>query len=97
MDYKRGPLTAGGSYVFRNGGPVRISIAQSAYQSVRRDLELYGLWKFDQRHQLRLALSNILGQDFINQSSYADAGGSVHRRFVYPGDVSLRAVLEMKF
>ena len=54
-DYKRGPLTVGGSYVFKNGGQVRVSVNQISYQTVRRDLDLYALWKFNPALQLRVA------------------------------------------
>jgi outer membrane receptor for ferrienterochelin and colicins len=97
MDYKAGALTTGGSFAFKNGGPVRISATQSSYQSVRRDLEVYGLWKFDPRNQLRVALSNLLRQDYIAQSTYSDASGSVHRTSIFPGTAVLRATMEMKF
>jgi outer membrane receptor for ferrienterochelin and colicins len=96
-DYKNGAFSAGGSYAFRNGGPVRISLNQTAYQTVRRDLEVYGLWKFDPKNQLRVALSNILKQDFINENTYTDASGSMRRVSVFPGVVVLRATMEMKF
>jgi outer membrane receptor protein involved in Fe transport len=97
VDYKAGALTTGGSFVFKNGGPVRISTTLSSYQSVRRDLEVYGLWKFDPRNQLRVAVSNILAQDYISQSTYSDSFGSVHRTSIYPGPVVMRATMEMKF
>jgi outer membrane receptor for ferrienterochelin and colicins len=96
-DYKNGAFSAGGSYAFRNGGPVRISMNQTAYQTVRRDLEVYGLWKFDPKNQLRVALSNILKQDFINENTYTDQSGSVRRVSAFPGVVVLRATMEMKF
>ena len=96
VDYKAGALTTGGSFAFKNGGPVRISETQSSYISVRRDLDVYGLWKFDQKNQLRVSLSNILEQDFINQSTYGDSNGSVHRKSIFPGVVVLRATMEMK-
>jgi outer membrane receptor for ferrienterochelin and colicins len=97
VDYKLGALTAGGSFAFKNGGPVRISTTQSSYVSVRRDLEVYGLWKFDPQNQLRVALSNILSQDYISQSTYTDNFGSVHRTSIFPGTVVARATMEMKF
>lgn len=96
-DYKKGALTLGGSYVFKNGGPVRISLNQLSYQSVRRDLDLYGLWKFDPKLQLRVSTANLLGQDYITESSYADAGGSQASRTLNPIRRSVRANLEMKF
>jgi outer membrane receptor for ferrienterochelin and colicin len=97
IDYKVGALTTGASYAFKNGGPVRISLNQMAYQSVRRDLDMYALWKFDPKYQLRLALSNVLRQDFINSGSYFNEAGSSTRTSIYPGKMTARATLEMKF
>jgi outer membrane receptor protein involved in Fe transport len=96
-DYKLGAFSAGGSFVFRNGGEVRLSANQLAYESVRRELDVYGLWKFNPKVQLRLAGSNLLGQDYINESSYTVAGqGTQRSRTIFPGSPVLRATLEMK-
>jgi outer membrane receptor protein involved in Fe transport len=97
-DYKLGALTTGGSFVFKNGGELRLSANQVSYESVRRDLDLYALWKFDPKCQLRIAGSNLLGQDYISQSSYTLAGDGTQRsRTTYPGSPTLRATLELKF
>jgi hypothetical protein len=96
-DYKSGKLTAGGSYSFRAGGPVRISEQQSSYSSARRDLELYALWKYDAKNQIRLGVNNILGQDFINESTFEDGGNLLKSRSTAPGVTMFRATLEMKF
>jgi outer membrane receptor protein involved in Fe transport len=96
-DYKRGAFSTGGSFVFKNGGEVRVSANQVSYESVRRDLDLYALWKSSPRTQLRLAASNLLGQDYINESSYTVAGGTQRGRTIYPGSPVLRATLEMRF
>jgi outer membrane receptor protein involved in Fe transport len=96
-DYKLGAFSAGGSFVFKNGGEVRLSDNQVGYESVRRDLDLYALWKFNPKVQLRLAGSNLLGQDYINASSYTLAGDGTQRsRTIYPGSPTLRATLELK-
>jgi outer membrane receptor protein involved in Fe transport len=96
-DYKLGAFSAGGSFVFRNGGEVRLSANQVSYESVRRELDVYGLWKLNPKVQLRLAGSNLLGQDYINESSYTVAGqGTQRSRSIYPGSPVLRATLEMK-
>jgi outer membrane receptor protein involved in Fe transport len=97
IDYKAGPLTTGASYAFKNGGPVRISVNQMAYQSVRRDLDMYALWKFNPKYQLRFALSNVLRQDYVNSGSYTDSSGTDVRTSIYPGHMNARATLEMKF
>jgi outer membrane receptor protein involved in Fe transport len=97
-DYKLGKLSTGGSFVFKNGGAVQVSANQVTYTSVRRDLDLYALWKFDDKRQLRLAGSNLLGQDYISASSYTVAGQGTQRgRTVYPPITTLRATLETKF
>jgi outer membrane receptor protein involved in Fe transport len=97
-DYKTGPLTLGGSYVFKNGGFVRISGNQISYQSVRRDLDLYALWKFTPKLQLRVATANLLAQDTISQSSYTTPGvGTQTSRTLNPVHRSVRATMEMKF
>lgn len=97
LDYKHGPLTTGGSFTFRNGGPVRISASQSSYQTVRRDAEFYGLWKFTPKTQFRLTINNVLAQDWISENFYQTESGSSHLRTVFPGTMFVRATLEMKF
>lgn len=97
-DYKAGALTAGASYSFRNGGPVRLAVNQAVYVTPRRDLEMYGLWKFDPKNQLRIGLSNILAQDYISGNTFVNkSGSSVRRTTVTPGEAILRATMEMKF
>jgi outer membrane receptor for ferrienterochelin and colicins len=97
-DYNLGALTTGGSFVFKKGGEVRVSDVQVTYESVRRDLDLYVLWKLNPKTQLRVAASNLLGQDYIYESSYTVAGSGTQRsRTLYPGWPMLRATLEMKF
>ncbi|MDN2676837.1 TonB-dependent receptor [Janthinobacterium sp. SUN033] len=99
LDYKTpdGMLTTGGSFNFRNGGPVRITERQSAYTSPRRDLDIYALWKFDAKNQLRLAVSNLLAQDFESTTTYADASGTIVRNNISPSSPQARATMEMKF
>jgi outer membrane receptor protein involved in Fe transport len=97
-DYKLGAFSAGGSFVFKNGGEVQVSANQLSYESVRRDLDLYALWKFDPKRQLRIAASNVLGQDYISAASYTVPGqGTQRSRTIYPGSQTLRATLETKF
>jgi outer membrane receptor for ferrienterochelin and colicins len=96
-DYRKDALTVGGSYVFKNGGFVRVSGNQISYQSVRRDLDLYALWKFNPKLQLRVATANLLAQDTISQSSYTTAAGTQTSRTLNPVHRSVRATMEMKF
>jgi outer membrane receptor protein involved in Fe transport len=97
LDYKVGQLTTGGSFNFKNGGIVRVSASQTAYVNVRRELEMYALWKFDQKLQLRLTGGNLLGQDYISESSYTSTRDVLRNRTVNVRHAFVRANLEMKF
>lgn len=97
LDYKIGALTTGGSFAFKTGGPLRLAANQTAYETVRRDLDLYALWKFSPKTQLRVAASNILSQDYITERSYVDPQGELRSRSIFPGVANVRATLETKF
>jgi outer membrane receptor for ferrienterochelin and colicin len=98
IDYKRGALTTGASFAWRQGGQVRISERQTAFLAPRRDLEAYALYKFTPKQQLRVALSNLLGQDFIQAGSFLEPGrGLVVRNARIEAGPSVRATLELKF
>ena len=99
LDYKMDgmPLTLGGNYSYQSGGPVRISANQTAYTIPKRTLDMYGLWKFDPKTQLRLSLANVLAQDNLAETLYADAGGSLRSVLMTPTSLIVRANLEMKF
>ena len=98
LDYKTGPLTAGASYSFRNGGPVRVSTTQGVYTTPRRDLEMFGLWKFDPKNQLRIGLTNLLAQEYMYENTFIFADQSaIRRRTFTPGEAQLRLTMEMKF
>lgn len=97
-DYTRAQLTVGGSYVFKNGGLVRVLANQTSYQSVRRDLDLYAAWQFDPKLQLRVTAANLLAQDRIGASDFVfDADGSQSARTLVPSHRSVRATLQWKF
>ncbi len=98
-DYRApgGRFSAGASFAFRSGGPVRIDVEQYGYQGVRRDLDAYALWKFNPQYQLRFALSNLLGQDFVSDSRYVDAGGTLRRLGIFPGSTMARLTLEARY
>ena len=98
IDYKRADLTTGASFAWKQGGQVRISDRQTSTIMARRDLEAYALYKFSPKQQLRVALSNILGQDFVNRGSFVEeARGLVVRESRFKGGPSVRATLELKF
>jgi outer membrane receptor protein involved in Fe transport len=97
LDYKVGQLTTGGSFNFKNGGEVRVSNNQIAYVNVRRELEMYALWKFNPKYQLRVAGQNLLGQDYISESTYIGTSDVLRNRTANIRSASVRATLEMKF
>ncbi len=99
LDYrmKGGEVTAGGSYSFKSGGPVRISANQDRYLTVRRELDVYALWKVTPKTQLRLTLANVLRQDYLNETTYTDASGSLRRSDTFPSSMHVRANVEIKF
>lgn len=98
IDYKRAAVTTGASFAYKQGGTVRVSERQTSFITPRRDLEAYVLYKFSQKQALRVALSNLLGQDFVNRGSFVEAGrGLVLRESRFKAGPSARATLEMKF
>jgi outer membrane receptor protein involved in Fe transport len=99
LDYRApgGKLSAGSSFAFKSGGPVRINLNQFGYQSVRRDLDAYALWKFNPKYQLRFAVSNLLRQDFLADSRYVDVNGTLRRTSLFQGYAMARLTLEARY
>ncbi|TFW13856.1 TonB-dependent receptor [Duganella callida] len=99
VDYKTpdGQLSTGSNFSFRNGGLARLSGTQGGYTSVRRDLDVYALWKLDHQNNLRVAVSNLLGQDYTTESLYSDGNGSLNRTTVASGETQLRVTVETRF
>ena len=97
IDYKRGDLSTGASFAWKKGGLVRVSERQTSTLQTRRELEAFALYKFNPKQQLRVALSNILGQDFVNRGSFAEPErGLVERETRFKTGPSVRATFEME-
>ncbi|WP_232062995.1 TonB-dependent siderophore receptor [Undibacterium sp. KW1] len=98
LDYKldKIPLTLGGNASFQTGGPVNISAVQSSYSVPKRVLDVYALWKFDPKTNLRVSLGNLLHQDNVNISTYSDLGSTIQTS-VTPTTVTARVMFEHKF
>ena len=99
VDYKTpdGTWSTGSNFSYRNGGLARISGTQGGYTSVRRDLDVYALWKLDPQNNLRVAVSNLLAQDYTTESLYSDASGTLNRTTVAQGETQLRVTVEKRF
>lgn len=71
VDYKMDAAwTVGGTFAFKTGGLVRVSEQSYTYATVKRELDLYALWKVNPKLQVRLSALNVLGQDFYNAEYY---------------------------
>jgi outer membrane receptor protein involved in Fe transport len=99
IDYKTpdGQMSTGSNFSFRNGGLARLSGTQGGYTSVRRDLDVYALWKLDTQNNLRVAVSNLLAQDYTTESLYNDGNSAINRTTVAGGETQLRVTVETRF
>jgi outer membrane receptor for ferrienterochelin and colicins len=99
VDYKLDdvPLTLGGNLSFQNAGTVRVSEKQTTYGIPKRVLDVYALWKFDTKSNLRVALGNALHQDNFSSNTYTDTSGSVVRTSNSQTHLALRVNYEYKF
>ncbi|SFU82996.1 TonB-dependent receptor plug domain-containing protein [Pseudoduganella namucuonensis] len=96
-DYREDKYSAGASFSYRAGGSVRVSEQQFGWLQQRRELEAYLLYKVRTGVQLRLAVSNALGEDNLSQSRYQDLSGTSQTWTRSPGSPRLQANLELKF
>jgi outer membrane receptor for ferrienterochelin and colicins len=96
FDYRKDRWSAGGSLSFKSGGPVRISEQQRSHLYRRRDLEAYVLYRFTPQWQLRVAASNVFGEDTRTYSRYQDASGASETWSAVRGAPRVQASLELK-
>jgi outer membrane receptor for ferrienterochelin and colicin len=96
-DWQRERLSAGANFGFRQGGTVRVSTNQTVYLHAQRDLDIYASWKLDAASQLRVTAVNVLGSDFVNDSSYATIDGVLRNRITNIRRPSVRAAFETRF
>jgi outer membrane receptor for ferrienterochelin and colicin len=96
-DWQRDRLSAGANFGFRQGGTVRVSMNQTVYLHAQRDLDIYAAWKLDAASQLRVTAVNVLGSDFVNDSSYATMAGVLRNRITNVRRPSVRAAFETRF
>ena len=97
LDYKwSADFNLGGNFTYKSGGPIRLSENSSTYSTIKREMDIYGLWKFDAKSQLRVSAVNVLAQPFTYVSQYSDASGTQRATSVFPFSVMLRLVYEKK-
>jgi outer membrane receptor protein involved in Fe transport len=93
-DYRWPGVTAGGNLNFQSGGPSRQSALVSFNTTPKRELDLYALWKLENKTQLRLSASNLLRQQSAETRTYTDTNGQLRRITLQPGTATLRLMLE---
>ena len=88
LDYrmKDVPLTLGGSFNWTPGSTVQTSLTETVDSGAKRVLDLYGLWKFNPRTQLRISASNLLANDadsgrLVYSNGLAQASDSMARTY----------------
>lgn len=95
MDYKRNAQQSFGFNVnLQTGGSVQVTPGLRNYSGVSRILDMYGLWKLENRMQLRLSVSNLLHQDVLQSSQFSDQDGRKSRSSITPGSATIRLQFE---
>jgi outer membrane receptor protein involved in Fe transport len=87
-------LSAGGTYSFRSSVPARQSAVLWTYAGVKRELDVYALWKVDAKSKWRAGASNLLHQDYATQDVYADGAQLLSRASTASRFTTLRLTWE---
>lgn len=98
MDYraKAMPLTLGGNFNYQQAVVAQRSAVQGMRTSARRIVDLYGVWKFNEKIQMRLSAANVLHQSNETDATYSNNDSSLLQRTITPTHVVVNATLEMK-
>lgn len=97
LDFTVNPfLSLGGNFTSESGGLVSSSAVSSTLSSNRKGMDVFALWKFDAKCQLRLSVANILARPNTSVEQYVDASGSLRSTSTYPASAVVRATLEVK-
>lgn len=77
LDYhaKSVPLTLGGNLNWTPGYLVQTSETQTSSADIKRQLDVYGLWKFNPTMQLRVSANNLVNSNYLTASSIAGTNG----------------------
>ncbi len=76
LDYRMKdlPLTLGGGFNWTPATYVQTTVTEKVSTGVKRQLDLYGLWKFSANTQLRVAASNLLADDYLSARTITNNG-----------------------
>ncbi|WP_374354545.1 TonB-dependent receptor plug domain-containing protein [Chitinimonas sp.] len=99
VDYRLSslPLTLGGNLNWTPAYEVQTSNEQYSSTGNKKVLDIYGLWKFNPKLQLRIAASNLLHQDYDGASGYDGLGANQQAQSSSKTYTTWTAKLEMKF
>lgn len=90
------PVTLGATYSFQGGARSRLSEGRAGWAGVQRELGLVATWRVDAHSQWRLTGANLLGQDHLAQSRFADGSGSLRTGVATPTWATIRLAYERK-
>ncbi|NHZ97165.1 TonB-dependent receptor [Massilia sp. CCM 8734] len=71
---KEMPMTLGGSVNWTPAILVRTSADEVATSGVKRQFDVYGLWKFSPATQLRISANNLLNDDYLSGRTVTKGG-----------------------
>ena len=91
------PLTLGASYNWTPAIRVQTSTTQLVEISRKRVVDMYGLWKFDARTQLRVSAANLLADDATGENTVDANGLTSHATTLNPTYRQVSIRLETKF
>jgi len=76
LDYRLShiPLTFGGNINWTPAYYTQSSTTQLSYTGVKRQLDMYGLWKFNPNLQLRLSANNLRANDYLTNTAVTTGG-----------------------
>ena len=87
-------LTFGGGLTYKASERERQSAETLSSASPKRELDLYALWKWSAKTQLRLSASNLLHQQATEAYNYIDAEGATRTLRLTPTHATVRIMLE---
>lgn len=95
MDYKRSERQSFGvNFNLQTGGNVQATSDLRTYTGVSRNLDVYGLWKLENKTQLRLSISNLLHQDVLQATEYNGPDKHTMRVTRTPASATIRLQFE---
>ncbi len=96
FDVRLGQWSGGSSFSYVEGSWTRTSVTDSGFNSSRRDLEAYVLYKFTPKIQVRLTARDLLRPDNVNESRFVGQGGTYESMSINPVRPGWRFAYEHK-